>query len=1079
MDDKLPASSGDFSQGPESYGEISTTLPNNGGVLRQPSSTNPFNRFSSQVGTFTMHDKKGVAVPKETAATIAAKLKREVVVGQEVHQNGGEALDKIKAELEEARKRLIYLENLEKNAESFGIRFPQGPDGSVSLEMNGDLEDPETTAKIKERIAFARHFGKLEQRFELLQPRMSVITDQDKKTAIFNTINTAFESLEWLDKSPEIDIDTEKTPLALDALEELLDQFEILIKDGEKSQGEESLVSTAEKIKLLSGQYTTLLDEADSLKKTLGDDFNLPIFHWDFIAKQIEDVTRLHNDLQKDPSSYTFGAFETGLRTLDRQIRGAQEKARTFSKDTPIAKEPGPTVIAPAKQPKSPSISLDIWSGWPKAISTTKNGVWFFSGEKLDDGDVWARIKTNFDQEMAVYLTFFKGKTSRESLQKIAKYGELIEAKNEILRALSERNTENAFVLLEVFRNRIVEADESWKEYTVAEAKRQEELRVQEEAKKALEVSFKESQKEHKEGVALKNSLFDGIENETEKNFLQNLEIKLSALQDQIVQQMPLNETVEGLAAEYKNMVKAFRDVLKGAENHLKITQGGAVRRAPDTAIVLRAGGRRTTAGEWRREQAGKGVYIKEIGDTKKVQAQAELINIHRENFKKYKDKYKELYLNKTWGRDDPNKDAVEAVFAEHLENLQREITSIKAGIRDKEKDLEEEENKTVSKNVTKILKLTTDLEEARNLVTKLEDEHFEFSQRNEFKERVVSLREHAPGVIDRKYTQTYSPANDSSMDAVGRSRPTGLFNLSAKMDYDLAQRSSKMPGEKNMTDEELSAKRKEESLLTQKVVPNHHEGMVRSVTSNDVHQEGIKHAEFVMSGATPVENAPGEAVILPEPNNEKLLKQKAVKTLLATRFKNEDFKNLKPWQKFAVAIATTAIMASGAGVALLLKDEESALGAPRRAATLGEAVSWTDDLKYRHNQLRLTKNDFEKNKNFTIESFVDDLLNTKQYNFYTFIKKYSPSTTLDAVNAATLTKISSMRVYDLLNSSDGVYGITNEERKDLCNIIQILKLIVESEQKNSPTENKEETLNQLFDNALKIATTAKSAEKR
>ncbi len=1072
MDDKLPASSDDFSKGLESYGESSMTLPNNGGVLRQSGTAGPFNRFSPQkAGTFTIYTKKEKAFPQETTAKIL-KTPYSKNVGMEL---GPKKRGKEEGEL-------LELGRLARDA---GIVIERDAEGNpLKLVQEVDDEEPENekivdAKKLQERTMFARHFGKLEQRFELLQPKMSIITDQDKKTVIFNAINTAFESLEWLEKSPEIDIDTEKTPLALDALEELLDQFETLIKDGEKAQGEESLVSTAEKIKLLSEQYTALLDEADSLKKTLGDDFNLPIFHTDFIEKQIEDVTRLRNDLQKDPSPYAFGAFEAGLRTLERQISGAQEKAKTFLEDAPKPKQPEPVEIAPVKQPKNPSISLDIWSGWPKTITTAKNGVWFFGGEKLDDGDAWARIKTNFDQEMAVYLTFFKGKTSRESLQKIAKYGELIEAKNEILRALSEKNTEGVFVLLEVFRNRIVEAEESWKEYTAAEVKRQEELRVQEEAKKALEVSFKESQKDHMEGIALKNSLFDGIENETERNFLQNLEIKLSALQDQIVQQMTLNETVGVLAAEYKNMVKAFRDVLKGAENHLKITQGGVVKRAPDTAIVLRAGGRRTTAGEWRREQAGKGVYIKEIGDTKKVQAQAELINIHRENFKKYKDKYKELYLNKTWGRDDPNKDAIEAVFAEYLENLQREMDSIKAGIRDKEKELEEEGGK----DVTKVLKLTTDLEEARNLITKLEDEHFEFSQRREFKERSIPLKDYAPGVIDRKYRQTYSPAHDPSMDAVGKDRPTGLFNLSAKMDYDLAQRSRKMPDEKNMTDEELSAKRKEESLLTQKVVPNHHEGMVRSVTRDDIHQEGIKHAEFVMSGATPVEEEipiPEQAAILPESNNERLLKQKAVDTLLATRstrFKNTDLKNLKPWQRFAFAIATAAVMASGAGVGLLLKkEEESAVGTPRRAATLGEAVSWTDDLKYRYNQITLKKNDFEKNKDFTIESFVDDLLNTKQYDFYTFIKKYSPYTTLEKGNAATLTKTSSMRVYDLLNSSDGVYGITNEERRDLCSIIQILKLIVESEQKDTSVNNKEETLSQLFDRALKVATQAKNA---
>ena len=54
MDDKLPASSGDFSQGPESYGEISTILPS-GGVLRQTDTSGQFNRYSPQkAGTFTI-----------------------------------------------------------------------------------------------------------------------------------------------------------------------------------------------------------------------------------------------------------------------------------------------------------------------------------------------------------------------------------------------------------------------------------------------------------------------------------------------------------------------------------------------------------------------------------------------------------------------------------------------------------------------------------------------------------------------------------------------------------------------------------------------------------------------------------------------------------------------------------------------------------------------------------------------------------------------------------------------------------------------------------------------------------------
>lgn len=991
----------DYPRETQPYGYTSSP---EGTAQNQQVKPNPFGRFSPlRAGTFEVKDREGRKLSPDV-------LKRLTDPKGYIPKVGGELRPKKESAV-----------TVQEDAEKVRLA--------------------EENSRLKARFPLLLELSQLELRWEQLQQE----TIKEGDTSISKEISGAFDTLQWLKTSPDEDTSNESIQSTLSSLRELLVAYERL------SKKENTPPETIDDQKLFN-DLQELQSTFDSLKDQLGTDASLPHFHVDVLTRQLEELF----ELQKERAGGSTSVDDV----ITRKLGAIQENINTFKKNAATFLEEKNSQQEHNEKPQDPTLVFDVWRGWPESITVTKNGDWFLQGKKLEPGVSWTRIKTNFDQEMNVYSSFLKTGTPETIAKKIELGSTMIIAKNNILAALLDRNTDLAFELLETFRNEIIATQEAWKKYTTEKEKEERLAEEKASAQRTVESSFEISEKLYAECIALKNSLFSGIKSEGERQVLTSKIVLLEKQREEIKKAKEKSEDISALVEIYEEDVHNLKTIIAGLDQHIKdfyMTNGSggsqAIRTNPQKVkTVLRAGRTPQSISEYQTEEEGRRQRVEKTEDIKKIQSQDELFRLHRDNFYKNKKRYKEIYLHKAWEKEDPNKDAVSRVFAEYLGEIEGKIRQEESSIQDIEEELGR-----VDTDATDIYILQTKLNDAKTKIEDLQREFYDFSGVREIDTRDLSNKASA---LDN-YRQTYSPANDSSVDDLGKDRKT--LNFADKIAYDTARRSRQLPGEKNMSDREFEEKRTEASPLSNKTTPSHYKGMV-TPGAGDLSAPHATPFEEEPKEHISAEEAPQDHPEVRRSSEETVKKQKAVDTLFTTRIKN-----MTRWEQIATAVYAAAAVGLGAGGVLVgnkLLHQQTSNEKPK---TLGEAVSWRDFF----NQQEL--------------NLIAVLLNTKEYDFYSFIQKASPETTIIRGNAATLTKVSKMIPYELLNYEGAVYGISNEERKDLCGIVNLLgRIIIKSDQYHSYSSSssiymhdKNETLEELFEKAKKAATGADSVEKK
>ncbi len=260
--------------------------------------------------------------------------------------------------------------------------------------------------------------------------------------------------------------------------------------------------------------------------------------------------------------------------------------------------------------------------------------------------------------------------------------------------------------------------------------------------------------------------------------------------------------------------------------------------------------------------------------------------------------------------------------------------------------------------------------------------------------------------------------------------------------------------------DSVYSANKKEPSKpVTPKDITPRKEPEIRTIPTSSVPENTHTPLE-----ATPPVTRPSEApqtTTSPEQAKKKFMAvNKLFDTLSVERIK----KFGKSWKVFAVVAA--ALYGAGYFGAAHSKEKEV-----RGPLTLEQAVSWKDFLK----------------TNEEIQS-LKDLVGKDELGFVNFMKKYAPLANLDTNNPSTIEALSTMECVKLLNSPEIVYGLNDEQRQQVCNVVRKLEKLIQATEagKNmSPTfthqafayTNPKTTITQLYDMAREAVAKAELLE--
>jgi hypothetical protein len=122
-------------------------------------------------------------------------------------------------------------------------------------------------------------------------------------------------------------------------------------------------------------------------------------------------------------------------------------------------------------------------------------------------------------------------------------------------------------------------------------------------------------------------------------------------------------------------------------------------------------------------------------------------------------------------------------------------------------------------------------------------------------------------------------------------------------------------------------------------------------------------------------------------------------------------------------AVVAAALYGAGYFGAAHSKEKEV-----RGPLTLEQAVSWKDFLK----------------TNEEIQS-LKDLVGKDELGFVNFMKKYAPLANLDTNNPSTIEALSTMECVKLLNSPEIVYGLNDEQRQQVCNVVRKLEKLIQA----------------------------------
>lgn len=882
-------------------------------------------------------------------------------------------------------------------------------------------------------------------------------------------IHTSLESVSWL----ENDISSNPN-ISKETIDNLLSLVRVMITVESERLGHDDNKTATERAKVLEDQnkkITALGHISDAALKIgiLEEQVKA------LLSKKISDDDK--KLLKETLSEVTKKYKHAGDKLIEEDIA---ELLDLLTTSNDYVKELAASAV------KIESLTIDVWSGWPEKRfhikkADSKNGViphWIYFAndggsqgkpQKLsqDESTAWEREKDNFDRVFSDYKQFFVKDLSKKTLA----YRSLIDAKNALIEAIANNDISLASTSRELFRLELERVEKEWSEKVHTE----ETLKPLVKKQKELEESFEGCKKLIKklEAVESFKKTRATFTPETQKltNWLTQLDTTLDKNNplDSKVATLQINAIEEALG-ELQNKIKDAteklvdkdRTILRSPFNtpqaatsgkhknvqevHLRKARlaGGVMRRKFRKEDVLT---KIITQEEWDKMTSLGGKSKEEDvpvdeENVERSQKVRELEVIHREMFTRdgvtSALEYERLYVGKGWfPEDEITREVVEKLLKERLNGLLKEQMADQKEVRDLEADilLNSDDYAELERNVI--------AREAERLVRKIEARESEINFLSG-----SGIQPFLETDTSSSIRETYSPMHDSSIDYIKRNGQPNTWRERARIKRALKGRAElikksglltplegETPHTRNIRmQEELKAynpdpknddgtpKNHDEtnkhimSPLSERSVPSHHDGMIRSLDKGDV----TRRDYFTTQHETPPEEVLPQTSVAREPApaprtdlEEITRKQTAVKKLIEAINNN----------KIKSALAVLALsLASGYAVY-----QKSPKNSEEKPKTLGEEMiktSWRDLIQDQRDKLFLQK--LKESPPF--ERFAVSSL---------------PSL-VSLQNLSTVKALSDMQCLKLFEEQRDVYGLTSQQRKAVCEVVQQLERIVQ-----------------------------------
>ena len=844
------------------------------------------------------------------------------------------------------------------------------------------------------------------------------------------------------------------------------------------------------------------------------------------LSEAAQELNRLKSSFTEKPTQELLDDFKQKTESYVSLVATLQKKLPT--------QEPSSEVVEGED-------SNSIMSGWPTSVDQ----------KEIPNKAFWADCATNFDEEFARYQNFF---SEPERALKIQNYNNLITKKNELRAAilngdmerLASDNEQNLFIQL---RNDITEAENSWelilKEREIIKQKKIEQENLlkklsihnahledinklqeslldytgtpeqQDALKNAKELVLNkqqqakecvESQKpltedlvnEYRDGLDIVSGLLTTLKKEKDAfdaaqkaeqeritslfNETMSLRERVTVQKDSFInditspterkmveerfktidqEKKKLEEMIAGGQLLTEEMVKLytkhlqdFDRMLSGVENRLRAMHKEATpskngfgngtsdrELLPNGTLIDKSMSKSSSEPASKQLQGG----LNERDDINLVNDYAKWAARDFAGFVKW-------YKKQAWKEGDRNKMAAEKILTIHIQAL-----------KDKKRGLETRKEEALTRMndghsvedsyslSIKIKGLDREIEEIDQEIHYLAGEKYQPkpssldvveerpSQKRPFTNRLrtgISSEIRSKGSVDTAHTT----ANQETQETFVPTTETTIKNPQApivpepKKDENLPQK------------EEVQAIPEMPSAVTA-VTPE-------IIESKAIPQEVVQDSENIRKEQTPHEVTPEETVR--EKNERIKRKNDAVTRLALVRAGDPPFKLER-----IIGPVTLRLVSGG---------KETLHNTPM-PETLASKASWKDFLT-------------EKQISFTGD------VTTKKIGFIETIKKYAPSIPIDPKNPATLSVISRIDVYTLINNEEWRYGLDEHKRKELSDIVANLDTIVRATdaQKTMETDFKsppfssliqKETFEVYYDRVLKEAEQANLAEEK
>ena len=873
--------------------------------------------------------------------------------------------------------------------------------------------------------------------------------------------------------------------------------------------------------------------EADTLIPSLTDKVAQ-----DALLGGMQEINQIIHSFSENPSSESVTSLNQKSTSFASFVESLQQK---YIVTIPKTEEATPATATTSQEKPT---YFGIMDGWPSSIKQEKreDGTpeWVYVGENnaktpLINNAFWSTLRREYDEVFSQYQDFFTDPNKADSERKVREYGSLTKCKNDVTLALLELNYDNAQSLINHFKEALHVAGDSW----AAVLQERENQRIKKEEQKKLLDRLNDYSERVTKIEETRKSLasYQGTEEQrdTLKNALEYITNKQQETKNLIISQKPLTkelvdeyrdgiDIVDGLLVTLKKDKDAFDAEQKKEQDRLfalfqetsiqfeRITQqekaflfdissptelsmieGRYKDIAQEREKIQRAISGATPITEEmiklhtkhlqdfdsmlsrveNRLRASSAPLVKKTEHTQDkghtpertllpngklvtlesekrsaspTQQFAEGIEARSSNpllkeYEQWADRdfagFVKWYKKQEWKDGDTNKYAAEKIIKAHINALtvkKSELEKRKEGYMLRSKNEEDTQNTKLT--IRALDALNIEIAEVDNEINYLTQQKVTTEEPSAEVENIETKNEKTSSV--RPFTNRLKSTSISSeIRRVGQSE------------------GEQVPMATTHSPQETKAEKLEVfTPKAHKVISVETKTEVQEEKQEEVAKSEPKEENNFSSIKTQEEITPSETADTTS-NNEN--RKNAVTKLLFTR--QGTGTNI-----LHRIIAPIPLRTNGNSTV----SEQS----PKIPETLASTTSWKDFLQ--------TEN---------LITFAEKLV-SKKVGFLAMIKDYAPSVHIDNKNPASASAIATMKVYTLIHSEEGVYGLDETKRKELSDIVLYLDTIIratESQKTISSTLQgqafssltPQENFESLYARALKEAEQATLAEQR